>query len=302
MIDYDAHRWRDHFFDIRGSMVRDIMYRVLSCLVLAVAVTCVDRYYMRLAISDKGHTLVSVALGLLLVFRTNAAYDRFWEGRKLWGAIVNSSRNLARAASVLLAERPALVRRLLLLTIAFSYASMQRLRSRPGLGPFDAALGAELGGEGQALQAALQAAPHLPLAIAVQLSAGLKEAHAEGLMNDYQHMTLDQNVQLLIDHVGGCERISRTPLPFAYVVHLRRALLIYCYSLPFVLLPVFGWGTVVVTLLLSYVLLGIEEIGVEISDPFGTDDNDLPLEAVCATIEANLRALLPAPAVSTKVE
>ncbi len=302
MIDYDAHRWRDHFFDIRGSMVRDIMYRVLSCLLLAVAVTCVDKYYVRLGISDKGHTLVSVALGLLLVFRTNAAYDRFWEGRKLWGAIVNSSRNLARVAAVLLAERPALVRRVLVLTIAFSYATMQRLRNRPGLGPFEAAFGAELGEGGPALQAELQAAPHLPLALAVQLSERLKEAHAAGLVNDYQHMTIDQNVQLLIDHIGGCERISRTPLPFAYVVHLRRALLIYCYTLPFVLLPAFGWGTVVVTLLLSYVLLGIEEIGVEISDPFGTDDNDLPLEAVCATIESNLRALLPAPGSSARIE
>lgn len=301
MIDYDAHRWRDHFFDIRGSMVRDIMYRVLSCLLLAAVVTFVDKFYVRLGISDKGHTLVSVALGLLLVFRTNAAYDRFWEGRKLWGAMVNTSRNLARAAAVLLGERPALVRRLLLLTIAFSYATMQRLRNLPGLGPLDATFAAELGAEDPALRAELQAAPHLPLAIAVQLSTGLKEAHAAGLLNDYQHMTVDQNVQLLIDHIGGCERISRTPLPFAYVVHLRRALLIYCYSLPFVLLPVFGWGTIVVTLLLSYVLLGIEEIGVEISDPFGTDDNDLPLEAVCATIESNLRALLPAPGTSAKI-
>lgn len=289
MIEYDAHRWRDHFLDIRGSMVREIIYRVLSCLFLATAVTVVDRYWVRLGISDKGHSLVSVALGLLLVFRTNAAYDRFWEGRKLWGAMVNSCRNLARAASVLLAERPALVRRLLLLTIAFPYATMQRLRDRPGLGQFDAALDTELAEEGPALRAA----PHLPLGLAVRLSAGLKEAHGAGLLSDYQQLTLDQNVQHLVDHLGGCERIRRTPLPFAYVVHLRRALLLYCYSLPFILLPVFGWGTIAVTFLLSYVLLGIEEIGVEISDPFGTDDNDLPLENLCATIEGNLRSLLP---------
>lgn len=296
MIEYDVHRWRNHFFDVRGSMVREIMYRVLSCLVIAVAVTCIDRMYRSLAISDKAHSLVSVALGLLLVFRTNAAYDRFWEGRKLWGAMVNSSRNLARTTVVLLGERPALVRRQLLLTAAFAYASMQRLRDARGLGTFQDELSAELEPTDRPLVTELASAAHPPLAIAVKLSAGIKAARDAGVVTDYQQLVLDQNVQLLIDCIGGCERIHRTPLPFAYVIHLRRALILYCYSLPFVLLPVFGWATIAVTVLLSYVLLGIEEIGVEICDPFGTDDNDLPLERLCATIAGDLRALHPAPA------
>ena len=105
-------------------------------------------------------------------------------------------------------------------------------------------------------------------------------------------MTVDQNVQLLVDYVGGCERIHKTPLPFAYVVHLRRALIIYCFTLPFALITVFDWWTVLVTFFLAYTLLGIEEIGVEIEDPFGQDDNDLPLDRFCTTIEKDLRALL----------
>lgn len=294
MIEYDVHRWRNHFFDLRGSMVREIMYRVLSCLVLAIAVTYVDRTYFKLGISDKAHSLVSVALGLLLVFRTNAAYDRFWEGRKLWGAIVNSSRNLARTTVVFLAAQPALVRRQLLLTAAFAHASMQRLRDGRGLGVFQEELSAALDPADRPLVAELAAAAHPPLAIAIKLSDGVREARAAGLVTDYQQMTIDQNVQLLVDCIGACERIHRTPLPFAYVVHLRRALILYCYSLPLVLLPHFGWATIAVTLFVSYVLLGIEEIGVEICDPFGTDDNDLPLERLCATITADLRALLPA--------
>ena len=295
MIEYDVHRWRNHFFDVRGSMVREIMYRVLSCLVIAVVVTSIDRTYKSLAFSDKAHSLVSVALGLLLVFRTNAAYDRFWEGRKLWGAMVNSSRNLARSTVVLLVERPALVRRQLLLTAAFAYASMQRLRDGRGLGAFRDELSAELDPTDRSFVAELENAAHPPLAIAVKLSAGIKGARDTGVVTDYQQLALDQNVQLLVDCIGACERIHRTPLPFAYVVHLRRALILYCYSLPFVLLPVFGWATIAVTVLLSYVLLGIEEIGVEICDPFGTDDNDLPLDRLCATIAKDLRALLPAP-------
>ncbi len=105
-------------------------------------------------------------------------------------------------------------------------------------------------------------------------------------------MALDQNVQLLIDSLGACERIRKTPLPFAYVVHLRRALILYCFTLPFALVESFGWGTILATLLVAYIFFGIEEIGVEIEDPFGQDDNDLPLDRICATIEQNLIALL----------
>lgn len=78
-------------------------------------------------------------------------------------------------------------------------------------------------------------------------------------------------MQLLIDYIGGCERIHATPLPYAYTVHLRRALIVYCFTLPFALVSKFGWDTIPCVLLISYVLFGIEEIGVEIEDPFGTD-------------------------------
>jgi putative membrane protein len=104
-------------------------------------------------------------------------------------------------------------------------------------------------------------------------------------------MTLDHNVQLLIDYMGACERIHKTPLPFAYVVHLRRALILYTATLPFALLKPFGWGSLVATFLIAYVLFGIEEIGVEIEDPFGVDDNDLPLERICETIQRDLETI-----------
>jgi putative membrane protein len=265
-------------------MLREILYRVLSSVLFSVVVTVVDRRLMPLGVSDKAHSLVGLAIGLLLVFRTNAGYDRFWEGRKLWGAIVNESRNLGRLASVLLAEDPALLRRVLGCGTAFAWATLRALRKGldpsplPGLPPEDTDV-AEAG--------------HVPLALARRLSLHFDEARRRGLISDYQQMTLDQNVQLLIDYLGGCERILKTPLPFAYVVHLRRTLVIYCFSLPFALLPSFGWGTMAVTLGVAYVLFGIEEIGVEISDPFGTDDNDLPLEDICATIQRDLTALAP---------
>jgi putative membrane protein len=103
---------------------------------------------------------------------------------------------------------------------------------------------------------------------------------------------LDRNVQLLIDYMGACERIHKTPLPFAYVVHLRRALLLYCFSLPTGLVNDFGWWTVPANLFVAYTFYGIEEIGVQIEDPFGTDDNDLPLERISASIDATLAGFI----------
>ncbi len=286
MIDYDSHNWREHLLDIKGSMVRQIFSRVALCAVWAALVTLVHEFYLPLAVSPVGHTLTGLALGLLLVFRTNASYDRFWEGRRLWGAIVNDSRNLARLASVQLHSSRELVAQIVYWTIAFSNATMNRLRGKVGLGLIAEELDAD------EVHSVLTS-DHPPLAVSQRLSGLLLEARQQGLISDYVQMTLDQHVARLVDSLGGCERIHNTPLPFAYVVHLRRALIAYCYTLPFALLNDFEWLTAPVTLLIAYLMYGIEEIGVQIEDPFGCDDNDLPQEQICQRIEINLKGLLP---------
>lgn len=287
MIDYEPHRWRDHFFDARGSMAKAIGFRAVVCAAVAVLVALVHYKWHEFESTEKVHAIIGTPLSLLLVFRTNASYDRFWEARKLWGSIVNESRNLARSASVLLAADPALVGRIVRLGVAFPYACMNALRGKRGIG---GTITSELGPEG----VDLNEAQHVPLAVTVAISKCIAEGNRRGLVTDVQQNIVEQNVQTLIDCIGACERIKRTPLPFAYVVHLRRALSIYCGTLPMALVPYFGWATVPVTFLVAYILLGIEEIGVEIEEPFGTDDNDLPLDRFCTTIEQNLRALLPA--------
>src|SRR5271165_5294709 len=100
MIQYDPHRWGDHLLDVRGSLIPEITLRVLSCVVWSVAVVAFHRRVEHVDVPVTIHTLVGVALGLLLVFRTNSSYNRFWEGRQLWGSLVNESRNLARVVSV----------------------------------------------------------------------------------------------------------------------------------------------------------------------------------------------------------
>ena len=292
MIEYDAHDWRSHLLDIRGSMVREIFGRVTTCVVWSALVVAADRftqdiYGFSLAIDAIAHTLIGAALSLLLVFRTNASYDRFWEGRRQWGSIVNECRNLARATSAHLARDPATVSRILHWTMVFPWACMNHLRGTPGLGQPVASLPAAASLPDEQT-AAVAASGHRPLAVSRRISA---ELAAEESISDFTRMTIDQNVQRLVDCIGACERIHNTPLPFAYVVHLRRALIMFCFTLPFALLGPFKWGTVLATLLIAYVLYGIEEIGVEIADPFGHDDNDLPLEQICRRIETDVREI-----------
>lgn len=286
MIDYDAHHWRSHLLDIRGSMLREILGRVSACVLWSVVVVTFHHRVHPVGVPASAHGLVGIALGLLLVFRTNVSYDRFWEGRRQWGAIIAESRNLARAAHAPLVEEPGLYQRLLTWTVAYAYAAMHRLRGTPGIGPAVADLPPRE-------VAAVLAAQHVPLAVSVRISAVLAEARDRGRISDVVFVMLDRHVRVLVEALCACERIHRTPLPFVYVVHLRRALILYCFTLPFALVREFGWISILDTLFVAYLFFGIEEIGVEIEDPFGNDPNDLPLESICATIEANLDALRP---------
>lgn len=280
MIHYDPHKWLDHFFDIKGSLVREISTRVAICVAWSALVAYAHTQHFRVSIPAAVHGLVGTALGLLLVFRTNASYDRFWEGRKLWGGIVNETRNLVRQASVFLREDRELLHRITRWTAVFPYAAMNALRGAKGLGPLAKDAPPEV-----------SEAQHPALAVAARMTECLNEARVKGLIPDIVFTSIDQNVQLLVDYLGGCERIRKTPLPFAYVVHLRRALFLYCLTVPFALVEQTGWVTIAETLLISYVFFGIEEIGVEIEGPFGHDENDLPLEDICETIHKNLFAL-----------
>lgn len=284
MIHYDPHRWLDHFFDIRGSLVSEISTRVAACLVWTTIVVTVHYYVQPIGIPSLLHSLVGLALGMLLVFRTNASYDRFWEGRKLWGGMVNETRNLIRGASVQLRNDRELLHELTRWTAMFPFAAAAVLRGEAGLGPHASDLPAEAVGP-------VSESQHVALAVAARMTATLNQARERGVISDILYATLDQNIQQLVDYLGGCERIRKTPLPFAYVVHLRRALVLYCYTLPFALVSSYGWYTILDVLLISYVFFGIEEIGVEIEGPFGHDDNDLPLNDICETIHRNVYSL-----------
>ena len=169
----------------------------------------------------------------------------------------------------------------------FPYALTRVLRSGQGeLGPAEPLLPAT---ELEHVRDSVNPA----LAVALRMSAVLVEARQRGLISDYMQLQLDQNIQLLIDYQGGCERIVRTPMPFSYMLHLRRTLILFLFTLPFALVDVFGWLSVPVVFLIAHTLLGVEEIGVEIEDPFGFEDNDLPLEEIPDSIARTLDEVVP---------
>ena len=260
-------------------MLPELVMRVALAGAVATAVAIAYANGAHIALPATAHTLVGVALGLLLVFRTNSSYDRFWEGRRLWGGIVNASRNLARSGSALFGDDPA-YGELVRWVRAYPYACMHALRGSQPVFP-----------EGVLRDNAIIKEPNVPLAIALRMSVPIASAMAKGLITDVQQMSLDRDIGALVDLIGGCERIQKTPLPFAYVVHLRRAVLLYCLTLPFCLVQAMGWWSILATMLIGFVLFGIEEIGVEIEEPFGTDPNDLPLERICEAIAKDLDEL-----------
>jgi putative membrane protein len=284
VIYYDPHRWLNRLFDIHGSMVKEIGPRLGLCLLWTAGLAALHQAGYVEGMPATLHSLVGVALGLLLVFRTNSSYDRYWEGRKLWGGIVNESRNLIRSSSVHLAGHPRLLQAITRWAALFPWVAANSLRGETYLGPMAHQL------PPQEVEAILNS-QHSPLYVAQRISGLLAEARSRALVSDVVFVYLDQNVQQLIDNIGGCERIRKTPLPFAYVIHLRRTLIMYCFTLPFALVRELGWFSILAEFMVTFMLFGIEEIGVEIEGPFGDDENDLPMQEYCTTIHNNLYAM-----------
>lgn len=281
--------WLKVATQIRGSVIPAVRYRVFWCGMFGVFISILYVYNLPVSYPILGTLIPTIVLGLLLVFRTNTAYDRFWEGRRLWGNMNNNVRNLSRQIWVGVitsspeaqAEKVGVMR----LLIAFTIATKLQLRDEPVNEELR-----ELLPESKFIQ--LQNINHPALGIAFWIGDYLQQQYQNNAINAHQLETMQQLLSSLVDCLGGCERILRTPIPLAYVIHLKQLLLIYCLLLPFQLVQSLNLLTGLVVALISFTLLGIEEIGVEIENPFGYDANDLPLNKMCATMHHNLENLM----------
>lgn len=282
-------QWLQLAFKLKGSVLLAIYPRVIAFGFFGVFVSLL--YYFKLPVSQPifESVIPSIVLGLLLVFRTNTAYDRFWEGRKCWGSMVNDTRNLAREIWVSIDEINPEDKNnkiaMLYLLVAFSVATKLHLRGEPVNNELE-----ELMGHSKYLK--LTSMNNPPLEIAFWIGNYLQKQYNRKCVNTYQLIALQELLNNLVDSLGACERILKTPIPLAYAIHLKQLLLIYCLLLPFQMVESLGWYTGLIVALVSFTLFGIEAIGLEIENPFGYDENDLQLDGICQTMKRNIDDLI----------
>jgi putative membrane protein len=282
MIKYNPKSWLSFIFSFHKSDTVRILWKELIYIgVLTAIITALELHFYPTSSVLKNLTSVYSLLGfvisLLLVFRTNTAYDRWWEGRKLWGSVVNDSRNLSSLLSSLdlnTSERTHYTE----LIIAFSKSMKEHLRRNKLDLPFPLDESAS--------------ADNQPLWIAHELRKALHELRETDRIDSIEWQQLSRHLDQLIDSLGACERILNTPIPFSYSLFFKKFIFIYVVTMPLAFVELFEYGSVLISTFVFYALVSMEILAEEIEDPFGTDDNDLPLDDICERIEKGTRQVL----------
>ncbi len=272
--------------------------------VLSIVSVWLDRRHHMLRVIQIPDTMVTVlgaALSILLAFRTNSAYARWWEARMLWGSLVNNSRSIARQA-ISFARHSGnqeaagqFIQTFVKRQIAFVHAMRCALRGQApwsDIEPFFEA----------GSVAALKTVRNVPNAILEQMGEQLTTAVEQGVLNEWQMQRIDTTLSDLSNILGGCERIKNTPLPRQYDYYPELLIKLYCVILPFVIADQVGIFTPAVTLIVSFAFLVLNRIGKNLEDPFENRPYDVPLTALSRTIEINLRQMINLPPIPAPVE
>ena len=284
------------FLLLRGSILPKILPSLLATTLIAVLVTVShgDLFALKITLTTIPFSLIGLPIAIFLGFRNTAAYDRFWEGRKLWGELVLRTRNLSRQCCSLIAdEQPATallgladVRvRMIFRAIAFAHALRLLLRDEAEVHEFEGLLvAAELEG----IRQASNQPDYLMKKMGEDLALCLREKRIDSCLAT----NVDATLSGMCAAAASCERIKSTPIPFSYTLLLHRTAYLYCFLLPFGLVDSVGFMTPFVVAIVAYTFFGLDALGDEIEEPFGVDANDLPLNAICRAIEINLRESL----------
>ncbi|NJM72102.1 MAG: hypothetical protein HC862_19020 [Scytonema sp. RU_4_4] len=288
--------WLQVISRVAGTVVPAVLGWVLLCGVYGIFISLLN-YFGYLSFVQEVKALpniavaLNVALSLLLAFRTNTAHERFWEGRKLWGAMVNTVRNLARGIWLTIEERQPTDRKQkeasMRLVSSFAVAMKLHLRRDP----------MNLNDELKSLMSQpkycrIQQVNHGPLEISFWLGDYLQHQYEREHLNVFQLQDLHKLLNDMVDILGGCERILKTPVPLVYTITLKLLLIAYLMIMPLQLVNTLYWWTGPATAFVSLIFLVINEVGSEIEEPFGHDPNDLPLDFICNTIKRNVEDLI----------
>ncbi|NDJ57491.1 hypothetical protein GWD52_10900 [Enterobacteriaceae bacterium 4M9] len=294
MIVRPHEHWLRRLFVWHGSVLAKIYTRLLLNFLLSIAVIFFLPWYETLGIrlTVAPFSILGVAIAIFLGFRNSASYARFNEARILWGQLMISNRSLLRETSSLrLSERDVLVN----LQVAFSHCLRLTLRRRPVQETLEKWLAKDT--------AAQVAQAHSPCnAILMLMGEWLAQRRAQGELSDLLWASLNNQLNELSALLAGCERIATTPLPFAYSLILHRTVYCFCIMLPFALVGDLHYMTPFVSVFISYTFISLDTLAEELEDPFGTEDNDLPLDALCNNLEIDLREMVGAENVPAKMQ
>ncbi|MDQ1450174.1 MAG: ion channel-forming bestrophin family protein [Acidobacteriaceae bacterium] len=288
MIVRSKSNWWTLLFVWRGSMMKQMLPQLLIVAALSVLAVWTEGTIFRhkVPLNATPFTLVGVALALFLGFRNSSAYDRWWEGRKLWGALVNTMRTLTRQVLTMTGDAPKEARdkrEFIDLLVAFTYAMRDQLRGDVF------ARSAEL--LPPTLAAEVDGARYKPFIILRGMGEWVSARYKEGAFGEITMTAIDRNLVELSNILGGCERIAATPVPFGYSVMIHRVVYFYCALLPFGLVDAIEWMTPAVAMVMAYSFIALDSLAAELEMPFGRDENGLALDAISLNIELSIREM-----------
>lgn len=287
MIAYNPKEWFSFIFRFhKADTFRKLLPLMLAIGVYSLGVAYLELEYWKVSESSHVknitvmHTLLGFVISLLLVFRTNTAYDRWWEGRKAWGALVNNSRNLAMKIAVMVKsdEDKEIFRKLIP-----AYSTVLNLHLKNVDVKHELFDNATLSDDHY---------KHKPNQIAKTIIAKINELYEQGKITGDQLIVLNAEMQSLTDICGICERIKNTPIPYSYSAFIKKFIFIYVMSLPFGYVFSLGYLVIPVVIVIFYVLASLELIAEEIEDPFGYDPNDLPTARLAEMMQKNVEELI----------
>ncbi|MEM7109952.1 MAG: bestrophin family ion channel [Bacteroidota bacterium] len=289
MVRYNPKTWFSLIFHAYSRQVmRTLMPALLFMTVYTTGLAYLDLDYFRWNFKSTTavHSLLGIVLGLFLVFRVNSAYDRWWEGRKLWGGLVNNARNLALKLAAFLPADDGESRGYFAKMISnFVIAVREHLRDGVKLEDL------EIAGSEDFLNR-IKSKKHVPNFISLLLYEKINQLYVSQQLTGDQFFVLDKELKSFSDLLGGCERIRNTPIPYSYSMYIKKFIFTYTITLPFAFIHEFNYWTVPIVLMIFYILISVEIIAEEIEDPFGEDVNDLPTEDLTEKIKGNVREIL----------
>ena len=286
MINYNPKSWIKLIFSLNKSDTIRILWKQLIFISLLATIIIILLHLMPDTNQDKLssytkeltaiYSLIGFVMSLLLLFRTNGAYDRWWEGRKLWGAIVNDCRSgfLKITTRISNEEDKKEFARLFSLYI---YNAKNNLRANKNNLVFQ--------------KYEDPSKDNIPVHVMKLIYIKLLELEKQGELSQGDLIQIDVNLNGLIASLGGCQRIKNTPIPFSYSIFIKKFIFLYVITLPIVFFH-FDYWAVLITTFVFYALVSMEVLAEEIEDPFGTDANDLPLDQICQTIKQDLNNII----------